>query len=205
MTNRALLIVDTQVDFCEGGSLAVAGGAAVAKGITEFLGGQMDRYARIYVSQDWHNPPPDSNGGHFARPGEEPNFTTTWPVHCVAGTPGAELHPDLVLGWDGTPIRRIRKGQGRPDYSAFQGVTMQGRKLRESLVSMSADALDVVGIATDHCVFQSGLHALQMEAEGLRQVRILTDLTAGVAENSTRAALLALQEQGAILTRSNRL
>lgn len=204
--NRGLLIVDVQQDFCEGGALAVTGGAAVAKGITTLLGNDANRYARIFTSQDWHNPLPDLNGGHFAAPGEAPDYVNTWPVHCVAGTEGADFHPDLVLGWDGTPVIRVRKGQGRPDYSAFQGrETEIDKSLNWLLRSQGIQALDVVGIATDYCVQASTLHALQRIGDGLTEVRVITDLTAGVADDSTRAALLAMQEQGAVLTTTSRI
>ena len=115
---RALLVVDVQRDFCEGGSLAVSGGAAVAAAITTYLGTAGSRYATVVASRDWHHGG-DSNGGHFAWDGADPDFVATWPVHCVAGTDGASYHDDL----DATLIEHhVEKGQGVPAYSMFQGV-----------------------------------------------------------------------------------
>jgi nicotinamidase/pyrazinamidase len=201
--SRGLLIVDVQNDFCEGGSLAVAGGAAAAAEITELIANRPTFYDRIITSQDWHNPLPDRNGGHFADPmTEDPDYVTTWPVHCVAGTAGAELHPNLMLGWVGVPITRIRKGQGRPDYSAFQGVTPNGYTLAVTLGTLGITDLDVVGIATDHCVRASVLHALA-PAVGLRSVRVLADLTAGVDDEATGRAIGQMRDAGAKVTTSD--
>ena len=204
--NRGLLIVDVQNDFCEGGALAVAGGAQVAKDITAFLTANLDRYDRIVASQDWHNPLPDLNGGHFAPEGEAPDYVNTWPVHCVAGTEGADLHPDLVLGWDGTPIVRVQKGQGRPDYSAFQGTIVGvGKPLVAALHGL--DALDVVGIATDHCVRASALHALGGPGAmvNLTEVQVLTDLCAGVDAVASQQALDTIAARGGFLTTTDRI
>src|SRR5215468_6566218 len=86
---RALLVVDVQNDFCEGGSLAVAGGAAVAAAITEYLSSPVSRkYAHIVATRDHHVDP----GSHFAA---DPDYVDSWPPHCVAGSPGAAFHPDL--------------------------------------------------------------------------------------------------------------
>jgi len=200
---RGLLIVDVQRDFCEGGALAVTGGAQVARDIsTKIMAAHQDRYSRIYVSQDWHDPLPSLNGGHFAAPGTDPDYVTTWPVHCVSGTEGSQLHPELVLGWEGTPIKVIRKGQGRPDYSAFQGRTARGNApLSYQLGVDQIEALDVVGIATDYCVKESALHALGLvRSQRLAQVRVITDLVAGVALQSSQDALAQLEQQGAVLT-----
>lgn len=204
---RGLLIVDVQRDFCEGGSLAVAGGAAVARGITLALGQHADRYARIYASQDWHDPLPSTNGGHFAEPGTDPDYVKTWPVHCVSGTPGSQLHPDLILGWDGTPVTVIRKGAGQPDYSAFQGRTARGSEpLSFRLGVDQIEALDIVGIATDYCVYQSSLHALGLKrTDRLREVRLVTDLIAGVSEESSGKAIADLALQGAKLVSAKQL
>lgn len=201
---RGLLIVDVQNDFCEGGSLAVAGGAAVAGGITKWVQDREGYYSRLITSQDWHNPLPDLNGGHFAEPGTEPDYATTWPVHCVAGTTGAEFHPDLLLGWDGTTIVGVRKGQGRPDYSAFQGHTRGDFSLRVALGIAGITELDVVGIATDHCVRASALHAL-LPSSGLAEVRVIADLTAGVGEESTGSAIAEMRAAGALVTTTDHL
>jgi nicotinamidase/pyrazinamidase len=193
---RGLLIVDVQIDFCEGGALAVAGGAAVAKGITDMLGTDPG-YTALVTSQDWHNPLPDLNGGHFAPEGEDPDYVTTWPVHCVAGSHGSMFHPNLVLGWEGTPVYGVYKGQGRPDYSAFQGITPGQFPLETLLEARGITALDVVGIATDHCVYQSALDALRNLR--LTEVRVLTGLIAGVDAQRSQDALADLERMGARL------
>lgn len=175
---RALLIVDVQNDFTEGGALAVAGGAAVAQSVTDHLVAYGDDYALVIASRDWHDADTD-NGGHFA---EEPDFVDTWPVHCVAGTAGAEYHPALDTR---SVAVHVKKGQGRPAYSAFQGVTDDGRVLAEVLAEHGITDLDVVGIATDYCVRASALDALDA---GVR-VQVLGGLIAGVAPASSAAAL----------------
>lgn len=190
--STALLIVDVQNDFTEGGALGVDGGNRVAAGITRLLHerGTADDggYALVAASRDWHNAE-GNNGGHFADPGTAPDFVTSWPRHCVAGTPGAAYHEAIDL--DRIDVH-LRKGQGVPDYSAFQGVDPTGRGLAETLANAGITALDVVGIATDYCVRASALDAL---AAGLR-VRVLTDLVAGVATESSVAALKELAAAG---------
>jgi nicotinamidase/pyrazinamidase len=177
---RALLIVDVQNDFTEGGALGVEGGAAVAERITAHLAAHRDDYALVAASRDWHDAGND-NGGHFATDAA-PDFTVTWPVHCVAGTAGAEYHPAI----DTAAIDvHVRKGQGRPAYSAFEGTTDDGRSLAEVLAERGITDLDVVGIATDYCVRASALDAF----ESGERVRVLTDLIAGVAPATSEAAL----------------
>ena len=199
---RALLIVDVQNDFTEGGALGVDGGAAVAIGVTELLRGGgsspsgdsfagelgTDRYALVIASRDWHEASGD-NGGHFAEPGSAPDFVDTWPVHCVQGTEGAEYHPALDI--DRIDVH-VRKGMGEPAYSAFEGVTTDGRRLAAVLDAHEIDDLDVVGIATDYCVRASALDAA---ASGVR-VRVLSELIAGVAPESSVAALKELAAAG---------
>ena len=185
--SRALLIVDVQNDFTEGGALGVDGGAAVAQRISEHLAAHGDDYVLVAASRDWHDGD-DDNGGHFATDAP-PDFTTTWPVHCVAGTRGAEYHPALDVG---AIEVHVRKGQGRPAYSAFEGTTEDGRSLAEVLAERGITDLDVVGIATDYCVRASALDAL----ESGERVRVLTDLVAGVAPASSAAALEEFRAAG---------
>jgi nicotinamidase/pyrazinamidase len=186
---RALLIIDVQNDFTEGGALGVEGGAAVAAGITELLRGGHD-YDLVVASRDWHDGD-DDNGGHFAVHAA-PDFVDTWPVHCVSGTPGAEYHPDL----DAELIDvHVRKGMGEPAYSIYEGVSDDGDTLTEVLDEHEVTDVDVVGLATDHCVRASALDAV---ADG-RAVRVLQDLVAGVAPESSAAALAELRRAGVTL------
>jgi nicotinamidase/pyrazinamidase len=187
----ALFIIDVQNDFTEGGSLGVDGGAAVAEGITRMLAANPDRYDLVFASRDWHDGHND-NGGHFHH---EPDFVDTWPEHCVSGTPGAEYHPALAAHEIDV---HVRKGQGKPAYSIFEGVTDDGEPLRDALDRLGVTAIDVVGIATDYCVLASALDAL---ASG-RDVRVLTDLVAGVAPASSAAALQRLDDAGVELASS---
>ena len=187
---KALFIIDVQNDFTEGGALGVDGGAAVAAAITEHLRAHADEYAIILASRDWHDGDND-NGGHFATDAE-PDFVNTWPVHCVGGTNGAEYHPALDTSRVGY---HIRKGQGVPAYSIFEGRTDAGSSVHNLLDEHGIDTVDVVGIATDYCVRASALDAL---SHGQR-VRVLTGLVAGVAAESSEAALAELAHAGAEL------
>jgi nicotinamidase/pyrazinamidase len=189
---RALLIVDVQNDFCEGGSLPVTGGARVAADVTAYLREARDRYDAVIASRDWHDPA-GTNAGHFAPAGAAPDFVETWPVHCVAGTRGAEYHDAL----DRSAIdHHVRKGQGRPAYSAFEGVDPDGMPLPELLHGLGVTDVDVVGIASDYCVLQTARSALDA---GLR-VTVLEDLCAGVAPETTEAAYDDLRSRGADVT-----
>ena len=178
---RALVVVDVQNDFCEGGSLAVAGGAAVAAAISAHLREAGGAYAHVVATRDHHIDP----GGHFA---EHPDYLETWPAHCVVGTGGVELHPDLDRG----PIEAVfDKGEHAAAYSGFEGAA-GGVGLADWLRARGVDAVDVVGIATDHCVRATALDAA---AAGFT-TRVLLPLTAGVAAASTDAALEQLRTAG---------
>jgi nicotinamidase/pyrazinamidase len=193
-TRRALLIVDVQNDFCEGGSLPVMGGAVIAARITQYMNTNRDRYKLVVASRDWHDAGND-NGGHFAASDEEPDYAVTWPVHCVAGTPGAEYHPAL----DASPVDvHVVKGMGMPAYSMFQGVEeSSGRDLSQLLKEAGVDDVDIVGIATDYCVAQTALDALKL---GLG-TRVLAELTAGVAPETSREALQRISADGGEIVR----
>lgn len=190
---RALFIIDVQNDFTEGGALGVEGGAAVAAGVSDYLRRHPDAYAAVFASRDWHDAVGD-NGGHFATDAP-PDFVVTWPPHCMAGTPGAEYHPDLDTSLVDI---HVRKGQGVPAYSIFEGKTDNGLTVAEKLDQLGITEIDVVGIATDYCVRASTLDAL---AAG-RKVRVLSDLVAGVAPESSRDALAELQQSGALVVPS---
>ena len=185
---RALFIIDVQNDFTEGGALGVDGGAAVASAITQHVREHPDDYDVVIASRDWHDPDND-NGGHFALDGA-PDFVATWPQHCMAGTEGAEYHPSIDTGLIDI---HVRKGQGVAAYSIFEGTTDDGRGMVTALDELGVTDVDVVGIATDYCVRASALDAL---AAG-RRVRVLSDLVAGVAPESSAAALRELADAGA--------
>ncbi|MBN9213593.1 MAG: nicotinamidase [Microbacterium sp. SCN 70-200] len=187
---RALFIVDVQNDFTEGGALGVDGGDAVATGITAHLAAHAGEYALIVASRDWHDADSD-NGGHFAT-GAEPDFVSTWPVHCVAGTEGAAYDPGLDTS---AVTHHVRKGQGKPAYSLFEGTTDAGEHVADLLTSHGVIEVDVTGIATDYCVRASARDAIE---HGIH-VRILTGLVAGVAPESSQAALAELAHLGADL------
>ena len=173
--SRALIIVDVQNDFCEGGSLAVTGGAAVAAGISLVLDKAGDRWEHVVATKDWHIDP----GAHFSA---HPDYVDSWPAHCVVGTGGADFHPELATG----RIEAVfHKGEHRAAYSGFEGHTADGEGLAEWLHSRSVTEVEVVGIATDHCVRATALDAV---AAGFATT-VLLDLTAGVAEATTEAAL----------------
>ncbi|MBB3159017.1 nicotinamidase/pyrazinamidase [Microbacterium proteolyticum] len=185
---RALFIVDVQNDFTERGALGVEGGDAVAERVSRYLDAHAGEYALIVASRDWHNGD-DDNGGHFSA---EPDFVDTWPVHCVGGTYGA-AYDDV---FDTTRVtHHLKKGQGKPAYSLFEGVSDDGETAAAILDAHGIRDIDVVGIATDYCVRASALDAL---AAG-RRVRVLTDLVAGVHPVSSDAALVEIAAAGAEL------
>jgi nicotinamidase/pyrazinamidase len=172
---RALIIVDVQNDFCEGGSLAVGGGAAVAAGISLVLRKAGDRWDHVVATKDWHIDP----GNHFS---DHPDYVATWPAHCVVGSGGADFHPELATD----RIEAVfHKGEHKAAYSGFEGHTESGETLAAWLRSRSVTEVELVGIATDHCVRATALDA---KAEGF-DTTVLLELTAGVASGTTSAAL----------------
>jgi nicotinamidase/pyrazinamidase len=179
---RALIVVDVQNDFCEGGSLAVTGGAAVAAAISARLRTDGDRWDHVVATRDHHVDP----GAHFS---EHPDFVQTWPPHCRTGTPGASFHPEL----DVAPIEAVfDKGRFTAAYSGFEGRTPEGAALRDWLAERGVTEVDVVGIATDHCV-----RATALDAAGAGfATTVLLDLCAGVAPDSTDRALTELRAAG---------
>lgn len=183
---RALIIVDVQNDFCEGGALPVTGGAAVARALSAALRGEDPRWRRerwdhVVATRDHHVDP----GGHFA---ERPDFVESWPAHCIAGTPGAQLHPDLDTG----RIEAVfTKGEYAAAYSGFEGQA-GSIGLAAWLRAHDVTEVDVAGIATDHCVRATALDAVR---EGLRTT-VLLDLTAGVAPATTEAAAAEMRAAG---------
>jgi nicotinamidase/pyrazinamidase len=184
---RALIIVDVQNDFCEGGSLAVAGGAAVARGISEHLAEGGDHpYAHVVATKDFHVDP----GSHFS---DHPDYADSWPAHCVAGTPGADFHPDL----DTSAVEAVFfKGAHAAAYSGFEGADEAGTPLADWLRLRDVDEVDVVGIATDYCVRATAADAVRAGFA----TRVLLDLTAGVAAESTAKAIEDLRSAEVELT-----
>lgn len=185
---NALFVIDVQNDFCEGGALACNGGAATAQRISNYLAANPERYDFVIASRDWHTPN-SLNQGHFPPAGIEPDFVTTWPLHCVAGTPGADYHP--LLNTDFVDIH-ILKGQDANGYSIFDGQTHQGEPLSDVLAEKGITEVDVVGIATDYCVRASALDA---QRQGLKTA-VITSLTTGVSAASTEAAIDELVDAG---------
>jgi nicotinamidase/pyrazinamidase len=186
---RALVIVDVQNDFCEGGSLAVAGGAAVARAISDYLAGPDGaRYDHVVASQDFHVDP----GGHFSA---EPDYFSSWPVHCVAETAGAQFHRNL----DTSRIEEIfRKGRHAAAYSGFEGTDQDGDSLDSWLRQHGVADVDVVGIATDYCVYATAADA----AKAGFTTTVLLNMTAGVDKHTTTAAIEKLRDAGVTLTGS---
>jgi nicotinamidase/pyrazinamidase len=183
---RALIIVDVQNDFCEGGSLAVAGGAAVAREISSLIASPGHGYDHVVATKDYHIDP----SGHFA---DEPDYSHTWPAHCVAGSAGSEFHPDLATG----PIEAVfRKGAHAAAYSGFEGADDDGTPLAAWLREHDVDQVDVVGIATDYCVRATAADAA---ANGF-DTRVVLGLTAGVDPGSTAEAIANLQAAGIDVT-----
>jgi nicotinamidase/pyrazinamidase len=180
---RALVIVDVQVDFCEGGSLEVAGGNAVARAITEYLAGaDAARYDHVVASQDFHVSP----GAHFSA---HPDYTATWPAHCVAGTPGAQFSPEL----DASRVQEIfRKGAYAAAYSGFEGASASGATLQDWLTERSVTHIDVVGIATDYCVRATAVDAA---AAGFATT-VRLGLPAGASTPTTDAAIDSMRAAG---------
>ncbi|MBQ1022501.1 isochorismatase family protein [Micromonospora sp. D93] len=182
---NALIIVDVQNDFCEGGSLAVAGGAGVAAGISRLLASEPDRWAHVVATKDYHVDP----GAHF---GDPPDFVESWPRHCVVGTTGSEFHSEL----DTARVEAIfHKGEHAAAYSGFEGHADDGECLADWLRRHDVDRVDVVGIATDHCVRATALDAAR---EGFATT-VLLELTAAVAPATTDVAVRAMDGAGVIM------
>lgn len=179
---NALIIVDVQNDFCEGGSLAVAGGAGVAAGISGLLADEPQRWDHVVATKDYHVDP----GAHF---GDPPDYVESWPRHCVVGTSGSEFHPDLATD----RVEAIfHKGEHAAAYSGFEGHADDGETLADWLRRHDVERVDVVGIATDHCVRATALDAAR---EGFATT-VLLDLTAAVAPATLDVALRAMDGAG---------
>lgn len=187
---KALVIVDVQNDFAEGGALPVAGGTEVARRIAEYAKENADNYAALVATFDWHSPD-DDNGGHFAAPGATPDYRDTWPPHCIAGTPGAAWHSHL-LPLEGALTARIHKGTRAPAFSGFEGSTPDGESLTQLLRGLGITEVDIVGIATDYCVKATALDAVSLGFE----TRVILDLCAAVSPGDTRLVAAQLAAAG---------
>ena len=201
-THRAAIVVDPQNDFTEGGALAVEGGDAVCARIGAHLVTAAERYALVLFTSDWHIEP----GDHFAGL-EAPDFTDTWPVHCAAGTAGAAIDDEVVAGARvagldiASPLALadglVHKGQHEAAYSGFEG-TDGDRALHELLTRAGITAVDVMGIATSHCVRATALDAVTHGYE----TSVLDDLCVGVTDELAAAARADMISAGIVLTTS---
>lgn len=178
---RSLIVCDVQNDFCEGGSLAVAGGSEVARRITELLAGDHG-YDHVVATKDYHIDP----GDHFA---DEPDYATSWPRHCVVGTAG----PDFPPQFDSAAVEAVfKKGHYSAAYSGFEGSDEDGTMLADWLRQRGIDQVDIVGLTTDYCVRATAVDAA---AAGF-DTRVVRNLTAGVAPESTARAIEELRAAG---------
>jgi nicotinamidase/pyrazinamidase len=189
--SRALVIVDVQNDFCEGGSLAVSGGAEAARRISAYVAAHGEEYAAIVATADWHEDP----GNHFS---DQPDFVDSWPAHCRAGSDGALFHPAAEPAFE--RVQAIfRKGHHSAAYSGFKGFTVEADRrvlLADWLRDRAIEEVDVVGIATDHCVKATALDG----AKAGFAVQVLLDYTAGVARDTTDSAIDELRQVGVALS-----
>jgi len=186
MTARALIVVDVQPTFCEGGELAVDGGNQVAADVALYAAAHRDRYSLVVTTQDWHIDP----GEHFS---DTPDFVNSWPVHGVAHSANAELHPALR---DLHPDVSVLKGQYAHGYSGFEGTDPAGRTLEQVLRDERIEAVDVVGLVESHCVKSTALDAVGLGFE----TRVFTDLTIPVSAELGELAEAELTAAGVELT-----
>ncbi|MEN8650157.1 nicotinamidase [Streptomyces sp. 21So2-11] len=191
--HRALIVVDVQNDFCEGGSLAVPGGSDVAAAITDLIGAAPAGYRHVVATRDHHIDP----GAHFATPPVVPDYVHSWPVHCVAGTEGVGFHPNFAPAVASGAIGAVfDKGAYSAAYSGFEGSDENDVLLGDWLRGRGVTEVDVVGIATDYCVRATALDAVRAGFS----THVLLDLTAGVSEATTERALEELRDAGVKLS-----
>jgi nicotinamidase/pyrazinamidase len=178
---RALIIVDVQNDFCEGGSLGITGGSAVVREINEYVAAHRD-YAHVVATKDYHIDP----GEHFS---EDPDYRVSWPRHCEVGTLGVDFHPDF----DDSAVEAVfMKGHYSAAYSAFDAVDDTGKPLPDWLRQRGVDEIDIAGLATDYCVQATATDAVNAGFSA----RVLLDLTAGVAPETTAKAVEDMRAAG---------
>ena len=165
---RALVIVDVQPTFCEGGSLEVHGGHAVAKEISDFVTENYE-YDCIITTQDWHIDP----GPHFS---DQPDYVDSWPDHGVAGTKEADLHPELACITQRINYS-VKKGMFKAAYSGFEGFDDEDQSLKQILEKESIECVDIVGLAFDYCVKATAIDSAQFGFD----TRVLAKLSASVS------------------------
>ncbi|MSS45657.1 isochorismatase family protein [Cutibacterium sp. WCA-380-WT-3A] len=190
-SHRALIVVDVQPTFCEGGALGVEGGNACAERIARYVLAHRGRYDLIVTTQDWHIDP----GDHFS---DSPDFVDSWPPHGIAGTAEAEIHPAIA---DIPVDARVKKGQYAAAYSGFEGITEDGTSLETVLRDEGINAVDVVGLALSHCVKDTALDAQRL---GFTTIS-LTDLSEPVSPELGQAAVAAMADAGVRVTTSSQL
>ncbi|MFD3658568.1 isochorismatase family protein [Streptomyces sp. NPDC058620] len=178
--SRGLIVVDVQKDFCEGGSVPVTGGARIASDIADLVERTSGRdYQYVVATRDHHIDP----GSHFS---ENPDFKDSFPVHCVAGDEGGEFHPHFAPAVAGGKVDAVFfKGAHSSSKSGFEGADEKGTSLADWLRARGVEDVDVVGIATDHCVRATALDAVKA---GFR-ARVRLDYSVGVAPDTTSAAV----------------
>jgi nicotinamidase/pyrazinamidase len=187
----AIIVVDPQPDFFEDGPLPIAGATATAERIRDFLTAQRERFDLVIVTQDWHINP----GEHWSA---TPNYESTWPVHCAADTPGAQIHEALThVAWDAV----IHKGAREGAYSGFEGRSLDGSSLAQVLSTHGVRAVAVVGFATDHCVKATAMDARDLGFD----VSVALDLCAGVTPATTQRAVTDMRDAGIVVTQSSEL
>ena len=185
---RAIIVVDPQPDFFEDGPLPIAGATTTAERIRDYLAAHLERNDLTIVTQDWHISP----GNHWSA---EPNYESTWPVHCAADSPGAQIHVALAdVAWDAV----IHKGAHEGAYSGFDGRSLDGKSLVEVLTSQGVRDVTVVGFATDHCVKATAIDARALGFD----VSVALDLCAGVTPETTQLAIAQMRDAGVWITQS---
>ncbi len=196
MPNEALIVVDMQNDFCEGGALAVPGAGAIVPLVNRLIG----RHDHVILTQDWH--PPGHASFASTRPGAEPFTTaafsygiqTLWPDHCVQGTAGADFHPHLQA----TKAQMIvRKGYhaGIDSYSAFrENDRMTRTGLDGYLKARGFTKLTICGLALDYCVAWTAIDGRQAGFD----IAVVVEATAAIDLDGSRRRMLTEMRQGGI-------
>lgn len=192
---KALIIVDVQNDFIEGGALGVNGGKIACENIVSLLEDEeaMADIDYVITTQDWHINP----GDHFS---ENPDFIDSWPVHCVAEEYGSEIAEPLVTALEKRKVNAvIKKGEYTAAYSGFEGHDKDRASLRSNLRGFGVTDVILVGIATDYCVAETALHA----AEYGYKTTILTDYCATINEEKLEELKVTKFKDRGIIVRKN--